>query len=79
MEIVVFIGIFIHFPSFFLSTINGNNISLVVYYEVPIGQRDEIKRKFANLIEVRWLYKEIIINKKLELDNITSIFCCLFH
>jgi len=34
----------------FLSTINGNNISLVVFYEVPIGQRDEIKRKFANLI-----------------------------
>ena len=32
------------------SHINGNNISLVVYYEVPIGQRDEVKRKFANMI-----------------------------
>ncbi len=30
------------------STVNGNNISLVVYYEVPIGQRDLVKQKFSN-------------------------------
>jgi len=40
VETVVFIGIFIHFPSsLFLSTINGNIISLVVCYEITIGQR----------------------------------------
>ena len=32
------------------SHINGNNISLVVYYEVPIGQRDLVKQKFNNQI-----------------------------
>lgn len=31
------------------SHINGNNISLVVYYEVPIGQRDLVKQKFNNI------------------------------
>ena len=30
------------------SHVNGNNICLVVYYEVPLGQRDEVKRKFSN-------------------------------
>ena len=28
--------------------ITNNNLHLIVYYEVPEGQRDEIKRKFAN-------------------------------
>lgn len=26
-------------------------IHLLVYYEVPIGQRDEVKRKFESLIK----------------------------
>ena len=32
------------------SHVNGNNISLVVYYEVPVGQRDEVKRNFDNFV-----------------------------
>ncbi len=28
------------------SMINGNLISLVVYYEVPEGKREEVKQKF---------------------------------
>jgi hypothetical protein len=33
--------------------IAGNNttISLIVYYEVPEGQRDEIKHKFNSFVE----------------------------
>ena len=27
-----------------------NNMQLVVYYEVPLGQRDEVKQKFSNFI-----------------------------
>ena len=27
------------------------NIQLIVYYEVPIGQRDEVKSKFVNSIQ----------------------------
>ena len=30
--------------------ISGHNISLVVYYEVPEGKRDEVKQKFNNFI-----------------------------
>ena len=30
------------------SHINGNNISLVVYFEVPEGKREECKQKFEN-------------------------------
>jgi len=30
------------------SNINGNNISLVVYFEVPEGKREECKQKFEN-------------------------------
>ena len=32
------------------SHIVPNNIQLIVYYEVPLGQRDEVKRKFSMLI-----------------------------
>ena len=32
------------------SHVNGNNVSLVVYYEVPVGQRDEVKRNFDNFV-----------------------------
>ena len=28
----------------------NNSIQLIVYYEVPLGQRDEVQRKFANMI-----------------------------
>ena len=28
----------------------NNNMQLVVYYEVPLGQRDEVKRKFENYV-----------------------------
>jgi hypothetical protein len=28
----------------------NNSLSLIVYYEVPIGQRDEVKQKFDNMI-----------------------------
>ena len=38
------------------SHVNGNNISLVVYYEIPIGQRDEVKNKFKNVILARINY-----------------------
>ena len=31
------------------SHINGNNISLVVYYEVPEGKREEVKQKFNTI------------------------------
>jgi hypothetical protein len=30
--------------------ISNNSMSLVVYYEVPFGQRDEVKRKFENYV-----------------------------
>jgi hypothetical protein len=33
------------------SHINGNNISLVVYFEVPEGKREELKQKLNNLIK----------------------------
>lgn len=33
------------------SSINGNNISLIVYFEVPEGKREEVKKKFnANIV-----------------------------
>ena len=28
----------------------NNNMQLIVYYEVPLGMRDEVKRKFDNII-----------------------------
>ncbi len=34
------------------STINGNNISLIVYYEVPEGKREDVKSRFKNSILV---------------------------
>ena len=30
------------------SQITGNNISLIVYYEVPEGKREEVKSRFKN-------------------------------
>ncbi len=27
---------------------NNNSMQLIVYYEVPLGQRDEVKQKFIN-------------------------------
>ena len=30
--------------------VTNNSIQLIVYYEVPIGQREEVKRKFDNMI-----------------------------
>jgi hypothetical protein len=33
-----------------ISHIVPNNIQLIVYYEVPLGQRDEVKRKFSMLV-----------------------------
>jgi hypothetical protein len=32
------------------SHVNGNSISLVIYYEVPDGMRDEVKRKFNDFV-----------------------------
>jgi hypothetical protein len=32
------------------SHIVPKNIQLIVYYEVPLGQRDEVKRKFSMLV-----------------------------
>ena len=32
------------------SHVNGNNISLIVYYEIPEGKRDEFKQCFKNNI-----------------------------
>jgi hypothetical protein len=29
---------------------NNSTMSLIVYYEVPLGQRDEVKQKFNNLV-----------------------------
>lgn len=29
---------------------NNNSMQLIVYYEVPLGQRDEVKRKFNNYL-----------------------------
>ena len=34
------------------SQISGNDISLIVYYEVPEGKREEIKSRFKNIIIV---------------------------
>ena len=35
-------------------------IDLLVYYEVPLGQRDEVKQKFDNFVRNnKWRYKEI--------------------
>jgi hypothetical protein len=30
--------------------VSNNSMQLIVYYEVPLGQRDEVKRKFHNMI-----------------------------
>ena len=30
--------------------VTNNSMQLIVYYEVPLGQRDEVKRKFDNMI-----------------------------
>ena len=30
--------------------ISNNSMSLIVYYEVPLGQRDEVKQKFNNFL-----------------------------
>ena len=30
--------------------VTNNSIQLIVYYEVPLGMRDEVKRKFDNMI-----------------------------
>lgn len=30
--------------------VSANTISLIVYFEVPEGKRDEVKRKFENMI-----------------------------
>ena len=30
--------------------VTNNSLSLIVYYEVPVGQRDEVKRKFKNFV-----------------------------
>ena len=29
---------------------NNNSMQLIVYYEVPLGQRDEVKQKFNNIV-----------------------------
>jgi len=29
----------------------SNNMYLIVYYEVPVGKRDEVKQKFNNVIQ----------------------------
>ena len=34
------------------SHIVANNIQLIVYYEVPLGQRDEVKRKFDQFVTI---------------------------
>jgi hypothetical protein len=30
--------------------VSNNNMQLIVYYEVPLGMRDEVKRKFNDFI-----------------------------
>ncbi|HYJ03108.1 MAG TPA: hypothetical protein VEW92_12930 [Nitrososphaeraceae archaeon] len=32
------------------SNVTNNSMQLIVYYEVPLGQRDEVKQKFDNMI-----------------------------
>jgi hypothetical protein len=27
-------------------------LNLLIYYEVPVGQRDEVKRKFSNFLAI---------------------------
>jgi hypothetical protein len=34
------------------SHIVPNNIQLIVYYEIPLGQRDEVKRKFDQFVTI---------------------------
>jgi hypothetical protein len=34
-------------------TIANNSISLIVYYEVPEGKREEVKQKFGNYNTIR--------------------------
>ena len=36
---------------------NGNNISLVVDYEIPDGKRDEVKRKFESLVKNQTVFQ----------------------
>jgi hypothetical protein len=31
--------------------VTNSNMQLIVYYEVPLGQRDEVKSKFENFIK----------------------------
>jgi hypothetical protein len=30
--------------------VSNNSMQLIAYYEVPLGMRDEVKRKFENLV-----------------------------
>jgi hypothetical protein len=30
------------------NVIANNNLQLIIYYEVPVGQLDEVKQKFGN-------------------------------
>ena len=30
--------------------VSNNSMQLIVYYEVPLGQRDEVKRKFNDFV-----------------------------
>jgi hypothetical protein len=36
----------------------NNSLSLILYYEVPLGQRDKVKRKFDNLVR-----NEVVLRK----------------
>ena len=42
------------------SHINGNIISLVVYFEVPEGKREEVKQKFKTITKNNLIYKSNI-------------------
>jgi hypothetical protein len=42
--------------SHIVTAANNNSISLIVYYEVPEGQRDEIKLKFNSFIKNLMVY-----------------------
>jgi hypothetical protein len=49
----------VHGSQSHIVTANNNSISLIVYYEVPEGQRDEIKHKFNSFVKNSMVYNTL--------------------
>ena len=48
------------------SSVNGNNISLIVYFEVPEGKREEVKQKFNTITKSN---QQVILQNNYKINN----------